>query len=140
VQDTTNTEAGGGLIYLASPYSHADEAVREQRFHAVCEAAARLMDAGHLIFSPIAHSHCIALAGKLPTDYRFWRRYDEAMLRAAGELWVLMLPGWHVSTGVAEETAYATGLGKPVRYVDPCTLRVSRVGCIRREPAGEAAR
>lgn len=125
-----------GLIYLASPYSHADEAVREERFRAVCQASAGLMAQGHLIFSPIAHTHPIALAGKLPTDFRFWRRYDETMLRAAGELWVLMLPGWHVSAGVREEIAFMDALGRPVRYVNPRTLRVGNVGCIAREPSG----
>ena len=28
------------MIYLASPYSHSDPAVREQRYEAACQAAA----------------------------------------------------------------------------------------------------
>ncbi|GIW55540.1 MAG: hypothetical protein KatS3mg082_1944 [Nitrospiraceae bacterium] len=37
---------GHGMIYLASPYSHPDPAVREERFHAACRAAAALLLAG----------------------------------------------------------------------------------------------
>ncbi len=34
------------MIYLASPYSHPDVAVREARFHAACRAAAEFMRDG----------------------------------------------------------------------------------------------
>lgn len=127
-----------GRIYLASPYSHPDADVREERFQAVCVAAAGLMSKGHMVFSPIAHSHCIAKAGKLPTDWTYWKRIDEVEIAASAEVWVLMLPGWHVSTGVREELAVAAKLGKPVRYVDPLTLKVGYAGCIVREPVHDA--
>lgn len=45
------------MIYLASPYSHPDPAVEELRFEAACEAACKLMQQGHHVFSPIAHTH-----------------------------------------------------------------------------------
>ena len=58
------------MIYLASPYSHPDAVVREQRFRDVCLAAARLIRAGQIVFSPIAHSHPIASGGfGLPTGW-----------------------------------------------------------------------
>ena len=107
------------LIYLASPYSHTDRAVVEARFDAVCVEAAILMAAGHHIFSPIAHTHPIAMRGELPTDWTFWQQYDTAMIRACSALWVLMLDGWDTSKGVAAEMAIATELGIPVIYIEP---------------------
>jgi len=55
------------LIYLASPFSHPDPAVREQRFEAACRAAADLIRQGKSIFSPIAHSYGICRYG-VPLD------------------------------------------------------------------------
>ena len=106
------------MIYLATPYSHADPAVREQRFRAACRAAARLMRAGHFVFSPVAHGHCIALHG-LPADWRFWEPLDRHQLERCDEVVVLMLDGWRDSTGVAAEIRIAGELGKPVRYLAP---------------------
>jgi len=107
------------LIYLASPYSHPDTRVRDGRFDAVCAAAARFMTEGHLIFSPIAHTHPIAMRGKLPTDWALWKKYDHAQLDAATELWVLQLPGWMDSKGVKGEIDYMDIANKPVNYVAP---------------------
>jgi hypothetical protein len=107
------------LIYLASPYSHADTRIRDGRFHAVCHAAARLMREGHLIFSPIAHCHPIAMSGQMPTSYDYWHRYNHAQCEAAAELWVLCLSGWDASAGVKGEIAYMEQLGRPVKYIEP---------------------
>ena len=106
------------MIYLASAYSHPDPAVREQRFRDACRAAARLMRAGHVVFSPIAHGHPIALHG-LPTDWMFWEPFDRHHLERCDEVIVLTLDGWRESAGVQAEIRIATELGKPVRYLAP---------------------
>ena len=107
------------MIYLASPYSHPDPAVRQQRFEAVCAAAARMMARGQHVFSPIAHSHPIALAGGLPTGWEYWEVFDRVLIGACAEVRVLMLDGWNHSAGIREETRIALELGKPVLYADP---------------------
>ena len=94
------------LIYLASPYSHPSADVQDYRFRVVCRVAARLMREGHLIFSPIAHSHSIATLGLLPHDFRFWGEFDKAMLKRCDALWILMLNGWLESRGILEEYEY----------------------------------
>lgn len=68
------------LVYLACPYSHWDFAVSESRFLEVNWAAAKLMAAGEHVFSPISHTHPIAMAGALPTDWGYWQAYDRAIL------------------------------------------------------------
>jgi len=109
------------VIYLASPYSHPDPAVREQRFREACVAAAALLRAGHAVFSPIAHSHPLVAHG-LPTDWSFWERQDREHLQRCDEVVVLMLDGWEASVGVREEIRIAREIGKPVRFVDPARL------------------
>ena len=106
------------MIYLASPYTHPAPAVRLERYHAVCRAAAGLIRAGCVVFSPIAHSHAITEHG-LPVEWSFWERQDREHLRRCDELLVLKLAGWRDSAGVQAEVALAWAWGKPVGYLEP---------------------
>ena len=105
------------LVYLAVPYSHPDPAIRQQRFEAVNVVAAKLMLEGLHIFSPISHTHPIALAGDLPTGFDFWEQYDRAILETCRQVLVLMLDGWKESKGVTAEIAMAQKIGIPVDYL-----------------------
>lgn len=109
------------ITYLASPYSHPDPAVRLARFQAACRAAAHLMQIGHTVFSPIAHSHPIAehLPAELLMSWDFWRGQDFPLLELAGEVVVMTLDGWKESRGVQAEIAHAEKHGIPIRYMDP---------------------
>jgi nucleoside 2-deoxyribosyltransferase len=111
------------VIYVASPYTHPDPAVREQRFDAACRAAAALIGRGNTVFSPVAHSHPLCRFG-LPGDWQFWQRQDLALLAACDEAVVLKLDGWQQSRGVQAEIAAAKALGKPVRFLEPKDLCV----------------
>lgn len=106
------------LVYLASPYSDPDPSVMEARFEAVCREAALMMAAGEHVYSPIAHTHPIAVRGDLPKDWTFWQDFDRAVIGRCTELRVLRLPGWDASRGVAAEVALAEGMGVAVTYVD----------------------
>ncbi len=107
-------------IYLATPYSDPDPAIRNHRFLVVNKVAGRLMAAGHLVFSPISHTHPIALAGDLPKGWEFWAKYDFTFINDwADGVWVLMQPGWEESVGVTAEIKLAEELGKPVEYLTP---------------------
>jgi hypothetical protein len=115
------------LTYLACPYSHPDRKVRLARFNAVNVAAGQLMRQGHLVFSPISHTHPIAEAGGLPLGWEFWAAFDRAYLEASRELIVLRLDGWRESVGVTAELAIAAELGIPVSYIDPESAGATRV-------------
>lgn len=104
------------LIYIASPYSHKAMSVMRDRFDAVCDYAGRLMQLGHVVYSPIAHSHPIAMRTGLPTDWDYWKTFDHAMITRSTSLMVLQLPGWDVSKGVTAEIQMAQALGIPVDY------------------------
>ena len=104
------------LIYIASPYSHELQNVMRDRFHAVCEYAGRMMKAGKVVYSPIAHSHPIAMRVGLPTDWEYWEKFDRVMLQQCTELHVLQIDGWYESEGVRAEVCMAEQLGLPVTY------------------------
>ena len=113
------------MVYLASPYSHPDLNVREERFRAACQAAADLMREGHLVFSPVAHTHPIAQFG-LPAEWAFWESQDRHFLERCDEAVVLTLDGWEDSAGVLAEIQIAKELDKPVRYLAPEGLTLAR--------------
>lgn len=106
------------MIYLASPYSHPEVTIREQRFRDACRAAAALVASGLTVFSPIVHGHPLVNHG-LPTDWSFWEPFDRDHLQRSDEVVVLTLDGWRESVGVAAELRIAEELGRPVRYLDP---------------------
>ena len=88
------------MIYLASPYSHPDAFVREQRFQSACVAASELMRVGYVVDCPVAHGHSIAQHG-LPTDWSYWERFNHCFLEMCDEVMVLTLDGWQKSDGGA---------------------------------------
>ncbi len=104
------------MIYIASPYTDPDPAIRQARYRAACLATAELMRHGLNVFSPIVHSHPLAELG-LPSDWGFWQRIDRDMLVRCDELVVLMLDGWRQSRGVTAEIELAHGYDIAVRYV-----------------------
>lgn len=114
------------FAYLGAPYSHDDFAVREMRFQQISVAAAHLMNQGEIVFSPISHSHPLAVYGTLPTDWGFWQRFDRLFLGLCEKLIVLKLPGWETSAGLLRETFIASELGKPIVYKQPaeCGLKM----------------
>lgn len=107
------------MIYLASPYSHPDPAIRQARHDAVARFAGAMIKRGMVVYSPIAHTHAIAQVCDLPGTWEFWKRQDEAMLDLASGLVVLCLDGWQESVGVQAEIAYANCRGIEVHLCEP---------------------
>lgn len=104
--------------YLATPYSKYPGGL-EAAWIDACRVAGALMRQGVKIFSPIAHSHGIAIHGGLdPLDHDIWLPADEFFMQHCEGLIVARLEGWETSKGVAFETMRFTEMGKPIRYVD----------------------
>lgn len=107
------------FIYLASPYSHADEAVREARYKAACKKAAQYAAKGIAVFAPIVHSHPMS-AYMNPVDcmnFDLWMKLDLPILKDAAELHVLCIDGWRASRGVTREIEFAEYNGIDVKRV-----------------------
>lgn len=108
------------VAYLSSPYSHSDPDVRQQRFAAVCRAAARMMVEDRVaVYSPVAHGHSVAEQGGINAmNHQFWMSQCLPFVGMVDELVVLKLDGWEDSQGIKSEIAQAEMFGVPVRYVD----------------------
>lgn len=106
------------LVYLASPYGHKDEAVREYRYHMACSAAAYLISKGYAVFSPIAHSHGVARFIGNPNNTKFWLEQDLIILERCERFAILRISGWDKSKGILVERREYVG-GKPIIYLSP---------------------
>lgn len=107
-----------GFQYLATPYSKYIDGL-SMASEMACKLAAILIDEGIPVFSPIAHSHAIAMAGGMdPLDHNIWMPADKPLMEAAYGLIVAKLPGWEDSRGVLEEIDAFRAMGKPVHYME----------------------
>lgn len=108
-------------IYLASPYSHPNAEVRARRYRMALRISARLIQQGTPIFSPIVHSHEIAQLLNMDDVFgiRFWKRWDQALLRHAEQLWYVTAPGWEESAGLETELKIAESIGLPSYAIVP---------------------
>ena len=105
-------------VYLAAPYSHQNPGVRARRLERINRYTAKLIRGGVTVFSLITYTGALAEKDGLPGDWAFWKGLDEAFLRMCRVVYVLGLPGWKQSVGVAAEIALARELGMPVFLVD----------------------
>lgn len=109
------------FIYLASPYSHPNPAVREARYVAACKKTAQYARKGIAVFAPIVHSHPVA-AYMDPCDcmnFDLWMKLDLPILKDAAEMHVLCIDGWRSSKGVTREIEFAEYNSIPVKQVFP---------------------
>ena len=105
------------MIYLASPYTHADAGVMEWRADCAAAAADALLSAGIAVYSPITHWR--RPPGVLPLTWDFWSSPSLAFLDRCDRLLVLQLPGWRESTGVSAEMRHAKENSMPVSFAEP---------------------
>ena len=117
--------SGFDLIYLATPYTKYPEGITIAYVHA-CKLAARLLRAGLKLYSPIAHTHPIAVHGSIdPLDLSIWLPFDAAMIAKSDALVVGMLPSWETSTGVRHEIDAFVETQKPVFFLSPDDLSIA---------------
>lgn len=113
------------LVYMATPYTKYKDGI-ECAFKDASALAARLLVRGVKVYSPIAHTHPLAVYGGLdPLDHKIWLPFDEAMMRACAALVVAQMDGWRESYGVLHEIKFFAEQRKPVFYLDTVTLRVA---------------
>lgn len=125
-------------IYLASPYSHPELAVRLERTARVRRVCARLNERpGINCYSPVNHGHDLPHHPEVAKCDAFWRPLNEDEIRRSDELHVLMLDGWDVSVGVTREIDYATSLGKPVVYISESGHVIATKLSVRKEAEAE---
>jgi hypothetical protein len=110
------------LVYLATPYSKYPEGI-EVAFQDASRLAARLMEIGVKVYSPIAHTHPLAIYGGInPLDHSIWLPFDEAIMAKSDALLVAKMPTWQTSYGIAHEISVFDKAGKPIYYLNPQTM------------------
>ena len=110
------------MIYLGTPYSHPNGAIRHARFQVNAEYVANCVKRGEAIFSPIIHWHYIAKKYSLPKDFSFWKNLDLTFLSACSSIHVLELPGHEESVGLQAEIQQAEEWQMAIHPVDPSSL------------------
>jgi Domain of unknown function (DUF1937) len=105
--------------FLASPYSHPDYAVMEQRYKSALYAVEWFYRHDQTVFSPIVHCHELAKLYSLPSDAKFWWKHNRAMLISAAQLFILTIDGWDTSAGIQREVGLATVLNHPIKFIVP---------------------
>lgn len=124
--NTLNDVARYGLAYLATPYSKYNGGI-ELAHKDAAKLAARLVRAGLKLFCPITHTHSIATLGGIdPLDHDIWMPFDRPMMDVCKTLLIGKLGGWDYSDGINKEIKVFAGAGKPIFYLDPDTLGVTR--------------
>ena len=99
-------------LYIAVPYRNN----HEQAFEIANSIAAKLMQKGFIVFSPISHSHLISLVMK-SQNHDFWMKQDLPFLKFCDELLVICAEGWKESKGIKEEIEIAKALNKKIKYI-----------------------
>lgn len=106
------------LYYLASPYSHEDPKIIEQRYELANKVAYQLIIKGYTMIEPISMNHVKALKYDMPKDFKFWQTRDTLLISRCDGVIVAMIDGWAESKGVVAEIEFAESLELPVYYWD----------------------
>lgn len=109
------------VIYVGGPYTHADHSIRRERFDALTKIAADFVKQGHIVYSPITHTHPIDLhfvRDDVHLSSDFWCDFDETFMSVCTEMVIVQLPGWDQSSGVKREREYFERRGLPVTFLD----------------------
>lgn len=102
------------MFYLASPYSHKDPDVVQERVLITGRVCFELNNLGVICFSPILHWHEYATIMNMQTDCDTWKTLNFNWIEKSAGVLVLTLPGWMESKGVRDEVEFALSLGKRV--------------------------
>ncbi len=102
------------FYYIAAPYWHNDESVREERRQKTIAYSMMLTRRGILNYSPLLYSEKFKKT-KVPEQY--WLEHGVRMVDACDVVRVLCLDGWDQSGGVKDEIKRAEEQGKSIEYI-----------------------
>ncbi len=108
-------------LYLASPYSHENMVVRNERARIINGIGFKLIRLGLNLFCPITQSHNLNKSSgpNIPDlSHDECMRVDYAFLSRASGLIVVKLDGWNESKGVALEMDYAIQHKMPIYMLE----------------------
>lgn len=112
-----------GMVYLATPYTKYQNGINHA-FKDAATLAGKMVIAGYKVYSPITHTHPIAMFGGIDPYSEMWVVFDEAMMGVSDTLVVGMLPGWEDSWGVRQEIEYFKKHEKKIVGINPETMEL----------------
>lgn len=117
------------MILISGPYSSLDIEEKNFRIKATGKACVKLLSDGKIAISPLLYGLAVIEKSgeKLPDTYEFWQEFCRSFVRTADTMYVLNLPGWDTSTGVADEIDEARKINIPIYLVHFDTLEFVRV-------------
>jgi hypothetical protein len=100
------------MIYAASPYSSPDKDIQHSRYLETERIVAKLIvEYGAYFISPIVHCHMMAVRHGMPTDAKWWQRYNENLMSRGTSVVFLLIEGWETSKGMKMEYEFAIKKG-----------------------------
>ena len=116
-----------GVFYFCHPYTCRDEngnyiPGREEANFRLCNIrAAKLIEKGYLVISPISHTHPIHIAyppfvGKNVHD--MWYDFDNRIIAQLPFKGAILAPNWEKSAGCRDERELFISLGRKVLLYD----------------------
>jgi nucleoside 2-deoxyribosyltransferase len=103
------------LVYLLSPYWNNLKYVRLIRYQLATQVTAIMLQEGMHVFSPISAYHNLSLEHPgIPEEH--FKELDRQILLRSDIGYVLMIPGWDKSKGIADETKLALEHKIPISY------------------------
>lgn len=100
-----------------APFKYLYRLLLTARYKKITKICAKLMEQGHIVFSPITHSHPVATIGNLPhLAHAFWLKQDKFWVDACDELWVYEGYPYLDSYGVLQELSWAIKDKKPIFF------------------------
>jgi hypothetical protein len=119
----------GTLAYIATPYTRYEGGNIELAFREAARISAALMVAGIDVFSPIVHSHPLALYGEGvdALDRNFWLNRYEIFMARCDALIVVEMKDWKESIGIAHEIKFFLERKRTIFQLDPVQMTIRRV-------------
>lgn len=111
------------MIYISSPYTHANPEVVEARVDAAMHWVVKAFSETSFAISPIVHCHPIAMIGGLRGDLETWQEWNMRLMDGCTQMDLLMLPGWKRSIGVHFEWGYFSASHKPINPISWSTIQ-----------------
>lgn len=102
------------MIYVAAPFWHDDEKIRQARRQAAILYSERLFFKGKLFYSPLLYSERFA---EKKQKENFWLSHGLKMVEVCTIMHVLCLDGWEKSSGIQGEVAKAEAMEIPIKYI-----------------------
>ncbi len=100
------------MIFVACPYWHESEEIRNYRRAAAIKYSSRLAKLGVLNYSPLAYT------GNKSAPEVYWIEHGLKMIETCDEIHVLCLDGWRESSGVKGEIKKGERLELKIRYIE----------------------